>query len=189
MAPGTELVDLVDARDRKVGVAPLAKCLREGLLHRAVAVLVFRPGGALLVQRRSLNDLWHPGRLTLSCTGHVKAGETYLAAARRELAEELGLSGKLRSVDKTLLPRIRSKGLTELEMVAVFSCTSSAPVTIDRNELDSVRLVPRRRLSNLLKGRALTPDARILLCRFLESIGHDSGSGDAFQYVGGPLQR
>lgn len=51
------------------------------------------PDGRLLVHRRSdLKDLW-PGRWDLAVGGVVAAGETYDEAARREVAEEIGIDG------------------------------------------------------------------------------------------------
>lgn len=49
-----------------------------GLLHRAVYVWVFRPDGALLVQRRSPHKKIGPGQLDLSVAEHLQPGENYL---------------------------------------------------------------------------------------------------------------
>lgn len=165
-----EVVDLVDIHDRRMGAAPLHRCLTKGLLHRAVAVLVFRPRGEILLQRRSLKDTWHPGRWTLSCTGHVRAGETYRAAASRELAEELGLKADLTRLAKVLLPKLGSGSLTEWEVVTVFACRTDLPVTIDSNELEDVKSVPSRLLAKLMNGKTLTPDARILLRKCMRLV-------------------
>jgi len=158
-----ELVDVVDSGDRVIGTASLRECLREGLLHRAVAVLVVRSDGRLVLQQRSRNDRWHPGRWTLSCTGHVKAGEDYRSAAKRELSEELGLRLGLTRLVKVLLPRIRSRGLVEWEFVTAFACWTDLPVIIDPKELERAEPVSERNLARMMKGRALTPDAKILL--------------------------
>ncbi len=163
---GEELVEVVDREDEAVGRAPLRACLREGLLHRAVAVLVVRPDGTLLLQRRSVRDLWHPGRWTLSCTGHVKAGETYLQAAKRELGEELGISARVTPVAKLLLPRIRSRGLIEWEHVSLFVSSSGAEPTPDPVELEEVRPLKADEVKKMMRGRRLTPDAKILLASY-----------------------
>lgn len=173
----TELVDLVDADDRDTGTATLEQCLRDGLLHRAVAVLVFRKDGRLVLQQRALNDLWHPGRWTLSCTGHVKAGESYAAAARRELAEELGLRAILRPLAKFRVPKVRSRGLVELEIVCVFTCRTDLLMRIDKKELERAIPVSESALRLMLKGRALTPDAKFLLKKSLDLVRHELGAG------------
>jgi isopentenyl-diphosphate delta-isomerase len=168
-----EVVDLVDIRDRKVKTATLEECLGKGLLHRAVAVMVFRPGGRLLLQQRSRNDMWHPGRWTLSCTGHVKVGESYVAAARRELSEELGLKSVLARVTKVLLPKIRSRGLVEWEFVAVFACRTGKRVAVDPDELEAVAEFSNRALLKMMNGRAMTPDAKILLRKCLRLVRNE----------------
>ncbi len=164
---GGELVDLVDLHDRAVGRATIGRCLDEGLLHRAVAVLVVRGDGKLLLQRRSLKDSWHPGRWTLSSTGHVKAGEAYESAARRELKEELGLVSRIVPVSKTFMPKIRSRGSTEWEVVLFFTSRTDGEVSIDPVELEGVREVGKAQLELMMKGRGLTPDAKILLRQYL----------------------
>ena len=164
-----EAVDLVDDWDRVTGSAALRVCLERGLLHRAVAVLVLRTGGKVLLQQRSKRDMWHPGLWTLSCTGHVKSGETYRGAARRELDEELRLSSQLRPFRKLLLPPFASGGLTEREWVTMFISKSDQPATIDPVELESIEEISPSRLRRLLTGRRLTPDAKILLRAFLSS--------------------
>lgn len=86
-----ELVDIVDAHDRVVRTVGRQQMRAERLRHRAVFVAVMHPDGRLLVHQRSeLKDLW-PGRWDLAVGGVVSSGETYDDAARREVAEEIGI--------------------------------------------------------------------------------------------------
>ena len=87
-----EIFDIVDADDRVVGQATRAEVHARKLFHRAVHILIFTPGGTLILQRRSLAKDTCPGLLSSSCAGHVDAGESYGFAALRELEEELGIS-------------------------------------------------------------------------------------------------
>lgn len=89
-----ELVDVVDEADRPIGVLPLAEVHRQGLYHRSVRVAVFDGSGRVYLQKRSKAKELYPGRLDLSATGHVRAGESRESAALRELHEELGLSAE-----------------------------------------------------------------------------------------------
>ncbi len=162
-----EKVDLVDEGDSVVGESTLGECVREGLLHRAVAVVVSRPGGKVLLQQRTRKDLWQPGMWTLSCTGHVRKGESYEDAARRELDEELGLRSGLASLGKYLIPPIREGDLTEYEWVSLFAASSDAPVRADPVEVESVEEFDDEGLREMTQGKELTPDSAMLLGEYL----------------------
>ena len=85
-----ELFDVVDLNDSVISQAPRREVHARKLLHRAVHVLVHDSDNRLFLQRRSMSKDTFPGCWDSSCSGHVDAGENYLAAARRELGEELG---------------------------------------------------------------------------------------------------
>jgi 8-oxo-dGTP pyrophosphatase MutT (NUDIX family) len=85
------LYDPADAEGRVVGAAPRERVRRENLPHAAAVVLVRRSSGEVFVHRRSpRKDLW-PGHHDCFAGGVVTAGEHPRDAARRELAEELGI--------------------------------------------------------------------------------------------------
>lgn len=168
--PKTEEVDLVDGEDRIIGSASLGECLDRGLLHRAVAVMVSRSDGRLILQQRSRKDRWHPGLWTLSCTGHVKKGETYEGAAARELEEEIGMRAELAFVTKRQIPTLRQGRLTEREWVSLFAAVSDAAVMVDPVELEGVKELTRQELEGMLGGGSLTPDSVILLADYARFI-------------------
>ena len=89
-----EWFDVVDENDVVIGEAARALVHATGLRHRAVHVLVYRPDGCLYVQRRSYSKDSSPGLWDTSAAGHLNRGEDYLAAALRELEEELGVQAE-----------------------------------------------------------------------------------------------
>ena len=89
---GSELFDVADEEDHTLRQATRSEVHEQGLIHRAVHILVFNKRGDLLLQKRSLLKDRHPGVWDSSAAGHLDAGEDYEHAARRELAEELGIS-------------------------------------------------------------------------------------------------
>jgi isopentenyl-diphosphate delta-isomerase len=172
----TENVEVVDKKDKSIGEATLVECLERGLLHRAVAVLVIRGNGNLVLQERSKEDHWHPGRWTLSCTGHVRALETYHQAAERELSEELGLKSSVRRVAKILMPKMRSRGLTEWEHVVLFLTYFDGDLHPDPTELEGVHTLTPSEVKKMMSGKRLTPDAKILFARYFDSVGKNPSS-------------
>jgi isopentenyl-diphosphate Delta-isomerase len=86
-----EYFDVVDLADSVVGRRPRAEVHLLRLRHRAVHIFLFNEQGQVFLQKRSWTKDTSPGRWSSSCAGHVDSGETYDAAARRELAEELGV--------------------------------------------------------------------------------------------------
>ena len=167
MAAG-EIVDVVDEHDVPIGTATVKDCLEKGLLHRAVATLVVRSNGKILLQQRSKKDMWHPGLWTLSSTGHVKSREAYDIAAARELSEELGISATLALIGKSLLPPIQSGALTEREWVALYFTRTDEPCSLDRSEVEDVNEVAISELRRMFSDATLTPDAVILLKEYLD---------------------
>ena len=88
-----ERVVLVDELDRETGSYGKLAAHEEGLLHRAVSVVLFDARGRLLLQRRAMTKYHSPGLWSNTCCGHPREGESVLDCARRRLAVELRITG------------------------------------------------------------------------------------------------
>jgi 8-oxo-dGTP pyrophosphatase MutT (NUDIX family) len=89
-----EPVAVFDAAGNPVGTAPRGVVYRDGLWHAATGVLVRSGDGQRVVLHRRTDDkLVFPGAWDCWAGGVVGPGETPDAAAERELAEELGITG------------------------------------------------------------------------------------------------
>jgi len=115
----TELFDVVDENDCVVGQASRSDVHRKKLLHRAVHILVADARGNVVLQKRSMAKDTCPGLLSTSCAGHVGAGETYDAAAVRELGEELGVPADVARTMKFLF-KMRPSAEIGWEFVQVY---------------------------------------------------------------------
>jgi len=101
--PGSEeLFDVVDEEDRVVEVLPRAQVHAGSLRHRAAHILLRNRAGEIFLQRRAPWKDINPGVWDSSAAGHMDAGETYEAAAHRELIEELGVDTDLRKIGKLM---------------------------------------------------------------------------------------
>ena len=128
-----EIFDVVDEHDQVIGHAPRSVVHAQKLLHRAVHIFVFNSQGELLLQMRSVLKDEYPRCYTSSASGHLSAGETYEAAAPRELQEELGLSGQLEC-----LAKFPAGPQTSQEHTVLFRTTTDVSPRIDPLEIDSV---------------------------------------------------
>ncbi len=90
---GDEVFDVVDEADEVTGQLTRREVHERNLMHRAVHVFVLNRHGELLLQKRSRFKDAHPGVWDSSVAGHLDAGESYEAAATRELDEEMGIQG------------------------------------------------------------------------------------------------
>ncbi|GHA94457.1 NUDIX hydrolase [Modicisalibacter luteus] len=86
-----ERIQLVDATNRPCGSAERAMMRRFHFWHRATYVFVLNAHHELCVQVRTMTKEVFPGHYDLATGGVVGAGEPVHLAARRELAEELGI--------------------------------------------------------------------------------------------------
>jgi isopentenyldiphosphate isomerase len=158
-----EWVDVVDGDDRVINTVPRAVMRRDRLRHRATFVVVRRPDGAVLVHRRSDDkDLW-PGRWDLAVGGVVQAGEEYDDAARRELAEEIGL------VDAPLVRlgagRYDDDDVRLLAML--YGAVSDGPFAFADGEVVEAEFVTVAELYRRLERQSFVPDSVALLLPFL----------------------
>lgn len=175
-----ELFDVVDADDRVVGQATRAVVHSERLLHRSAHVFVFNSRGELFLQQRALCKDENPGVWDSSAAGHLDAGESYPQAARRELAEELGLAlgpdpsaGRL--VEVGALPATPETGY---EFRRLFVVTTDEPPRPDPAEVMDGRFFPLDELDRLLAGGrlAVTPAFRELYGLYRSRAARDAAA-------------
>lgn len=144
--PTGEVFEVVDEEGRVVGRAPRSACHgNPALIHRVSHVLVLDAQGRLYLQRRPDTKDIQPGKWDTSVGGHLDIGEDHEAGARREMREELGLSGDLRPLHRYLWRTER-----ETELVATY--------------LHEAREEPRPAPGEIDEGRWFTPaDAAALV--------------------------
>jgi ribosomal protein L11 methyltransferase len=150
---GGEVFDVVDGQGKIVGRAPRALCHRTpSLLHRAAHVIVTDAAGRIYLQKRALDKDIQPGKWDTSVGGHLDAGEDFEAGARREMREELGLSGDVRFLYRYLLCTA-----CETELVETFLHVAKAEPKIRPEEIDEGRWFTFAQAAALVAGGGATP--------------------------------
>jgi len=159
-----ELLDLVDHNDRVIGTVRKGATERDpSLIHREVAILVHR-GGRLLWQLRSAAKTVMPLTWDIACAGHVGSGDQPLAAAHRELLEELGLEIELAQLERRL---VRQPSETYFAYVYAGALPATATPLLDADEVAAVEWCDEagyRRWRT--EGRRLSP----LACELSEAF-------------------
>ncbi len=89
----TEYFPLVDESGEVIGKATRQECHSGTFwLHPVVHLHVFNSEGELYLQKRAMNKDIQPGKWDTSVGGHIDYGEEVMAALKREVCEELGIT-------------------------------------------------------------------------------------------------
>jgi isopentenyl-diphosphate delta-isomerase len=132
-----EQVVLVDDAGNEVGTMDKeAAHQAPGHLHLAFSVFLRSPSGQLLIQRRALEKYHFPGAWANACCSHPRPGEALADAARRRVAEELGLDSEPSEIGTfTYRATDPASGLVEHELDHIFTATVSADPEPDPSEV------------------------------------------------------
>jgi isopentenyl-diphosphate delta-isomerase len=155
MSDQTEIVDTVDENDVVIGRATRQEAHDRGLLHRAVHILAFDRVGKLILQKRADGKEFNPNRWTSAVSGHVTSGDTYNAAAEREVVEELQLSGppRLNYIGKVRCDAANQEtGRTCRTWTAVYTTHLAMGPTDIQPQVSEVTKVDSFLLSEVLAG-------------------------------------
>ena len=154
VSPAEELVDLIDRDDRVIGRKTRRTVRAENLLHRGVGILCTNAAGKIYVHKRTTTKDVFPGMYDMFVGGVVTAGESYEEAAKRELAEELGIAGPTPEYLFHHLywgPRNRS-------LVAVYSVEWNGPIRHQASEISWGQFCSLEEITNKLEEWSFVPD-------------------------------
>ncbi|MFF2453018.1 NUDIX hydrolase [Isoptericola sp. NPDC058082] len=163
---GSEVVALYDESGRPCGTAPRARVRAENLRHAATAVVVRNRAGDVYVHRRTDTKDLYPGRYDFCAGGVLRAGEDPTDSARRELAEELGVTGV------ELVPLGVADYADDRTRMREFlyECTYDGPVTWQQEEVAWGAWVPPARLLRMIDDVPFMPDSMANLAGWLDDL-------------------
>lgn len=149
-----ELADLVDLEDRVVGQAPRSVIRARNLLHRGVGILCRNSRGEVYVHRRTPTKDVFPHLYDMLVGGMVASGESYEAAAAREVAEELGIAG----VTPEFLFAYLYRGPRNYAWVHVFRVLWDGPIVHQESEIEWGAWMPEEDLDAWCEQVEIVPD-------------------------------
>ncbi len=133
-----EVLEIVDENNNVIGQAPRLECYKKGLLHKAINVFVFNSKGEVFLQKRSAKKFGFPLYWDVSCSEHVKPGESFMKAAKRGLLEELGITG-IELEEIIPIHRInnqdQSKRYLDAELMVTFKAVFDGKMKLDPAEV------------------------------------------------------
>ncbi len=137
----------------------MARCVHSTLRHRCTYIAVVDSRDRILVHRRADWKDVYPGWWDLAFGGLCGVGEDWVSAARRELAEEAGLTGE------ALWPlgRVHYEADDGLVLGEVYLVRSDAEPTCPDNEVVEVARVWIGDLETWLAGRSVCNDSRAVV--------------------------
>ena len=161
-----ELFPIVDAEGQVLGKITRGEAHSGSrILHPVVHLHLFNSNGELYLQRRPQWKDIQPGRWDTACGGHMAYGETPEEALRREVSEELGISGFI----PTPLGHYVFDSKRERELVYVNKAVYDGEVYPSQEELDGGKFWSRAELlENMGKG-IFTPNFEQEYMKFFES--------------------
>jgi isopentenyl-diphosphate delta-isomerase len=105
---GEELFPLVNENDEVIGqIIRKEANFNKAYIHRAVGLIIKDRQANYLIQKRSPYKDKYPNLLTLSVSGHVDYGDSYIQTMIREAQEEIGLDlekGEIKFLFKKIYP-------------------------------------------------------------------------------------
>ncbi len=114
---------------------------QRGDWHRAVQVFLFRSDRQLLIQQRAQSKDVCPGLWDLSVAEHLQPSESYLDAAHRGLAEELGVRNlRLEPIGDEFRVRleIEESGVFDRELQRCFVGNTDQQIEFNPNEVAAI---------------------------------------------------
>jgi 8-oxo-dGTP pyrophosphatase MutT (NUDIX family) len=158
-------VDVIDDAGRTIGVVTRAEMRRRRLPHRSCAILVFSTCGRKLFihQRTATKDVF-PSHWDMAVGGVLAAGESFEEGARREFAEELGITAAL----QPLFPFRYSDDATIVQ-THVFRTFHDGPFTLQPEEIVRGEFVALEDLPARIREAPFCPDGLAVWAQYQQT--------------------
>lgn len=147
-----EQFDTFDINGNFLGVKSKSFCHsgNPNCYHKPVWIWAKNDNGKILIQKRSLQKSFEPGKFGISVAGHVDAGETIIEGCIRETKEEIGIDTK--PEDYTFVKEWLNQKDWELAQIYILKTNAKEEdLTIEKREADYAIWVSYEKLVELIK--------------------------------------
>lgn len=158
-----QLVEVVDEDGTVLEVVTRAELRRTGARHRCTYVVVVRSSGHVVVHQRAAWKDVSPSAWDLAFGGLCDVGEGWLESARRELAEEAGVTG----VDLVDLGQVAWSGRGSSLIGRVYVAEHDGPLVPADGEVVALDEVPAADLLDWVGRTALVDDSPVVVLPLL----------------------
>ena len=151
-----EYIEIFDENNNPTGkVKEKQQAHQDGNIHRTAHVWIINDKNELLLQKRSTSKKTHPNCWDISGAGHIKAGESVVDGAIRELKEELGV--EVEEKDLQYIATIKStknpKNM-EFQYVYLLNCNKEIEEYIfEDNEVSEVKYIFYKDLEKMVEEK------------------------------------
>ncbi|MBS3051282.1 MAG: NUDIX domain-containing protein [Candidatus Aenigmarchaeota archaeon] len=153
-----EIVDIVDENCNVLFSVPKSDAHEKGLLHRTVITEIKDSEGKWLLVRQA-SDKQDAGQFVSPVGGHVKSGETEEEALKREVLEEVGLSGfKFKYIGRTIFNRV-VRGRKENHFFIMYETYSDSDVMLNHESVEWRKFTDEELRMELKNNPAMFGDA------------------------------
>jgi 16S rRNA (adenine1518-N6/adenine1519-N6)-dimethyltransferase len=144
----SEIFEVFDEKNHRVGEAVRGVVHTRGLFHRSVHVWVFNSQDKVLLQQRATHKDVAPSLWDLSVAEHAKPGETGFQTALRGAREELTIRLAVRLVADYRLNCFEypELGIFDNEFVQTYQARHDGPFILDEKEVQSIKFVTMDKL-------------------------------------------
>jgi isopentenyl-diphosphate delta-isomerase len=162
----------IDSRGKVFGKRTRAESHKQGIIHRAVHVVVLDPRRRIFVKKRSQSKDMFPRQWETSVGGHVTYGDNTAKTAARELEEELGI------IETPIyLTRFRYRGKEEKENIVFFYVLTKKKPKLNRSEATMGEFITFSELEKTLSQRTFvngTVDELLIIRKLLSKLQEPS---------------
>ena len=151
-----EYVDIFDKNNNATGeIKEKTRAHEDGNFHRTAHIWIINDKKELLLQKRSATKKSHPNCWDISGAGHIKAGESIIDGAIRELKEELGVVETEKGLEyiATIKSTKNPKNM-EFQYVYLLKCNKTIEeYTFEDNEVSEVKYVFYKDLEKIVADK------------------------------------